>query len=147
MINQKWYNPSSNDKYPNAFFLRIDGKSTQWRFAIAGSDPDKSDRILFNTNEALKGWKLFSIRWDSTERILKVDIDAGKVFQDKRKIEADHWPQYDSDHLFHLGGWDNSWPAGLSLLEFYNFRIYDIRLFRDDLNRIYKEEGELLRKT
>lgn len=119
----------------------------QWRFIISGDNPEKSTSILFSTNEALKGWKLFSVRWDSKTRFVKLDIDAGRVFEDKRAIDAGCWPQCKPNNQFQLGGWNNTWLGGLSLLEFYNFRIFDIRIFRDDLRRIYAEESELIRKV
>lgn len=120
-------------EYRNAFFLGIKKvnlkeNEVDWRFVVGGQDYSKQITISFNSNQALVGWKLFSIKWLKKDNELKFDIDAGKVFHETQIIPSDYWPHSLKSQSLNIGGWPD-WPGGLSYLQFY-----DIRLFKDLLS-------------
>lgn len=117
-------NTSDASGHPNAFYLRLVGKSTTWQFVIKGSDSSKQTRFTFSSSQNLLGWKLFCVRWNKNEQKVDFSIDAGHVFQDSKAIPDGFWPENDSNWQFHLGGWQDNWPGGISELRFYNFRVF-----------------------
>lgn len=130
----------NEDNYPNAFFLGILGGKLDWRFIIKGNDPKKETKITFSSHEGLKGWKMFSVRWYSSNRKLRLSIDAGKVYNNSKIIDTEFWPVSSPDHLFHLGGWDDNWLGGISMLNFFNYRIYDYHFTDGELQDCYDAE-------
>lgn len=138
--------PKPDSGYPNAFFLGIIGDSLNWRFVINGPNPKNSTKIHLPTNEALIGWKMFAIRWRLSNRTINFTIDVGNVFSTKRTFEPNSFPKYQTDNFFHLGGWLDDWHGGMSMLQYYNFRIYKTYLSDDELNNIFKHEKSILIK-
>ncbi|GEM_PF-4110570 len=130
--------------YPNAFYLGVRKGGDQWRLVIKGDDPSKSTSILFATANHQLGWRLFSVRWERGSNTLDFSMDAGRIAKETRKIEYDHWPLAKQNCQFHLGGWQDNWDGGLSLLYFYNFRIFDVLLSDADLQTLLEAEGRLL---
>jgi hypothetical protein len=64
------------------------------------------------------------------------------VLDEERIVESDFWPQATQHEQMHIGGWFDTWEGGLSLLRFFHFRIYDVRLTDVELKHLYKEERE-----
>jgi hypothetical protein len=128
--------------YPNAFFLGIVGGS--WRFVIKGAVPTDSAQIDFASANNLLGWKLIAVRWNGVKKHLDFCIDAGHVHREARDLPARCWPESDSQHHFHVGGWQDNWPSGVSGLQFYNFRIYKIYLSDGDLETVLDRESTVL---
>ena len=137
-------NDRSPSKYPNAFFLGLLQHGDQWKFIIKGEDPSNSNCYEFRSSHNLIGWRLFAIRWQTHDRKLDFSINAGHVFRDNKAIPKTHWPMPESQAQFHLGGWTDSWDGGLSLLRFFNFRIYKRYLSDNDLETLLAQEGESL---
>jgi hypothetical protein len=135
--------PSMKQKcpqYPNAFFLGIVGGTMNWRFILKGQDPQNETKIIFSTHEGLKGWKFFSIRWETHSDVIKFDIDGGRVYSAKRSASKGSRPAALPDHLFHLGGWQDTWAGGLALLEFFNFRVFDAYLTDGEVLDLFEAE-------
>ena len=130
----------NESNYPNAFFLGILGGKFDWRFIVKGSDPKNETKIMFSSHEGLKGWKMFSIRWYSPTRTLKICIDSGKVYNQSKTISNEFWPVSSPDYLFHLGGWDDKWLGGLSQLNFFNYRIFDNHFTDGELRDCFDAE-------
>ena len=136
-------NPDENKQYPNAFYLGIEGETINWRFMIKGPDPAISTKIPLSTAENLHGWRMFTVRWLAGKRRISLSVDAGKAFNDHTIIKKDGFPTCGGKgHLFHLGGWLDTWKGGISLLKFYNFRVYDVYLSDEDITKIYNSEKE-----
>ena len=143
------YTTNVNDisKHPNQFSLGIMGRTPEWKFVIKGSDPKNETSITFSSSHILLGWKLFSIRWNKDKGKLDFSIDGGHVFQDSLVLLPDFWPQHDPKYQFHLGGWQDNWPGGISELRFYGFRVFDMYLLDGSVETVLSKEVELLRKV
>jgi hypothetical protein len=141
------YTTNVNDisGHPNRFSLGLLGRSPEWKFVIKGSDPKNETIITFNSSHILLGWKLFSIIWNKDKSKLDFSIDGGHVFHDTRVVLSDYWPQYDPKCQFHLGGWQDNWPGGISELRYYGFRVFDLCLLDGSVETILSKEAELLR--
>lgn len=137
-------NPDDTLGYPNAFYLQKQGGSMSWRLMVKGSEPQNQTEFLFSTNAALRGWKLFSVRWNEAERTLYFDIDAGSVHSVARRIGQVGWPANVPNNLFHFGGWLDNWPGGLAKLEFYKFRVYYTIVDDATLRRVFEEEKKVV---
>jgi len=130
------------NKHPNAFFMGIVGNEQRWRLVLKGPNPENMTKIDFPHSPELVGPKLISIRWNWHNQTLELDIDAGEVVNEERKIEPDFWPQATQHEQMHIGGWFDTWDGGLSLLRFFHFRIYDVRLTDVELEHLYNAERE-----
>lgn len=128
------------NKHPNAFYMGIAGNEQSWRLIVKGTDPQNVTRIEFPHSLELVGLKLISIRWNWHNQTLELDIDAGGVLDEERVVESGFWPQATQHEQMHIGGWFDTWEGGLSLLRFYHFRIYDVRLTDRELEHLYQEE-------
>jgi hypothetical protein len=126
--------------YPNAFFLGILGGTLNWRFVVKGPDPSNEKVMRFSSHEGLKGWKLFSIRWETHTETIKLSIDGGRVYANKDILPKASRPIYSKKNFFHLGGWQDTWAGGLSLLDFYNFRVFDTHLTDGELLDLLEAE-------
>ena len=139
------YTTDTNSKkdgpiYPNAFFLGIRGGTLKWRFIVKGPDPSNEMAMHFSSHEGLRGWKLFSVSWEVITETITLSIDGGRVYSNKEILQKATRPLYSKQHFFHLGGWQDTWAGGLSLLEFFNFRVFDTHLTDGELMDFYEAE-------
>lgn len=134
----------SSDNYPNAFYLGIIGNSMSWRLVVKGPEPQNNTTINLATSPTLMGWKLFAVRWDRECRQLDFSIDAGAAFGDRRVLDKKDIPTSPPGTLFHLGGWLDTWHGGLSLLRFFEFKVFDRRLTDNEIRELYRHERERL---
>jgi len=143
------YTTNVNDSsgHPNRFSLGLLGRSPEWRFVVKGSDPKNETNISFSSSHNLLGWKLFSITWNKGKNKLDFSIDGGHVFQDSREVLPEYWPQYNPKCQFHLGGWQDNWPGGISELRFYGFRVFDLCLLDGSVETIFSKEGDMLKNA
>jgi len=137
-------NVADSSGYPNAFYMGIvDGS---WRFVVKGAVPTDSLQIKFASANRHLGWKLFAVRWNADKRRLDFCINAGHVHRDTRDVPARCWPESDSQHGFHVGGWQDNWLSGASRLRFWNFRVYKVYLSDGDLETVFDKESTFLRE-
>ncbi len=127
-------------QYPNAFFSGIVNKSDKWRLIIKGPDPKNNKAINFVSTSDLKGWKLFAIRWSESNEKIEYSIDAGEVLREDRKLPPNNRPRNVPGHAFYLGGWCTAWKGGLSMLEFFRFRVFDTYLSDSELSKLFESE-------
>jgi len=130
----------TSSKYPNAFYLRLTGGGDEWIFMIKGENPENKNKISFGSSESHIGWKLMTISWDRYYKKLLFLIDAGHTYKYELEIETEYWPKSNSEKLFHLGGWQDSWDGGLSILEFFKFRIFNRRFSMNEISTLYVNE-------
>jgi hypothetical protein len=131
--------------HPNAFYLGIAGGSANWRFVIKGASPNDCMEINFASANNFLGWKMIAVRWREDRKHLDFCIDAGHAHREARDVPAQCWPESDSRHQFHVGGWQDNWPGGVSGLQFYNFRVYKTYLSDGDLETALERESKFLR--
>ena len=89
---------------------------------------------------------MFTIGWRLSNRTINFTIDVGSVFSATRTFKPNYFPKYQADNFFHLGGWLDDWHGGMSMLQYYNFRIYKTDLSDDELKNIFKHEKSILIK-
>ncbi len=139
------------EHYANGFYFGIRGSN--WEFAIKGSDPQNKTLINFPPSEVSEGWNLFSIRWNESSREIKLDIthaDSNTRLVSKEKCVAiDSWPNNVKGCLFALGDWtlpDPNGISGISLLEFYKFRLFKDSLLDSEVRFIFGAERASVQK-
>ena len=127
-------------EYPNAFFLGILGGTLNWRFVIKGPNPVNETTVTMSTSKVLCGWKLFAVTWNLPRKSLSFTVDAGKVFREEKTLGKENIQINIAGHLFHLGGWLDSWPGGMALLKFFRFRVFERSLTVNEIRDIYECE-------
>jgi len=143
-------NTSERHKYTDSFYLGIkkanlSPNERDWRLVINGRDKDDRVVIQFSSNELLKGWKFFSIRWSTSDNKLNFEVDGGDVFKQQIHISSDNWPNVNNDEFLNIGGWPD-WNGGLSHLNFFNLRVFDERLSDGDIKNLYNYEKEIVKR-
>lgn len=138
--------------YPNGFYLGI--KFSHWELAIKGPDPQKDPQhekqINFSNSDVNPAWNLFVIRLEKTSRTIKLDIfdvrSENKFVSIDEFIGSEGWPENVQGHFFELGGWTDSYPDGISSLDFYKFRLYKGILSDDEIDYIFQSERNIVQK-
>lgn len=122
--------------HPNAFYMGV--KEQRCRLILKGSDVSNVTEFSFPGD--VQGSRLISIRWSKHTRLFEFDIDAGDTFSEQRVIDDHFWPKPNLNDQLHFGGWFDNWDGGLSLLQFFRFRIFFERLSKPELQHLYKAE-------